>query len=356
MEESTSMYDEALLSILNKEGQIQPFLNVIFGFLHRRTDFFKPLTPDGKYGFPPNVALNMVRSICLHYANLNNKYSSVQLPQQSVPSSASSPATSTTTSTSSSSNRKTGSETRQQSLEGLINQPNLPNCSTTPSLQSNTGSASINNAETSELSSVSISPETGETRSFVIPTITAHPAEDAGNGAVHDTFSWNQSADDVDVKVYVGRTISKSKQLQIELSRNKVSVSIRDTKQVLLSGTFQHPINSGESMWILVPGEYVQLTLQKEQAGRWWSCLLEGESPIDLTKINAEVPFGDLGDEEQALVRKMTHEQVKKAKGDGGKISLALQPNNLPNTLKEAWNLPGSPFQGQPFDPSLVML
>lgn len=137
------MYDEALLGILNKEGQIQPFLNVIFGFLHRRTDFFKPLTPDGKYGFPPNVALNMVRSICLHYANLNNRYSSAQIPQQSVPSSASSPATSTTTSTSSSSNRKKGSETRQQSLEGLIKQPILPNSSTTPSLQSNTVTPSL---------------------------------------------------------------------------------------------------------------------------------------------------------------------------------------------------------------------
>ena len=67
-------------------------------------------------------------------------------------------------------------------------------------------------------------------------------------------------------------------------------------------------------MWILVPGEYVQLTLQKEQAGRWWSSLLEGESPIDLTKIDAEVPFEALGNEEQALVRKLTHEQKQKAR------------------------------------------
>ena len=129
MEESTSIYDEALLGILNKEGQIQPFLNVIFGFLHRRTDFFTPLTPDGKYGFPPNVALNMVRSTCLHHASLNQKYTSAQ---QTSLSAASSQVNSF------SSDRKKSSKTRQASLEGLTNCPTLPNSSTTPSLQANT--------------------------------------------------------------------------------------------------------------------------------------------------------------------------------------------------------------------------
>lgn len=59
--EMTEMYDNALLGILQHVGNIQDFLQVYFGFLYRKTDFYRLLSaPNEKMGFPPGVAEKMV--------------------------------------------------------------------------------------------------------------------------------------------------------------------------------------------------------------------------------------------------------------------------------------------------------
>lgn len=64
--EMTEMYDNALLGILQHVGNIQDFLRVYFGFLYRKTDFYRLLSgPDEKMGFPPGVAEKMVFKVTL---------------------------------------------------------------------------------------------------------------------------------------------------------------------------------------------------------------------------------------------------------------------------------------------------
>jgi len=59
--EMTELYDNALLGILQHVGNIQNFLQVYFGFLYRKTDFYRLLSgPQDRMGFPPGVAENMV--------------------------------------------------------------------------------------------------------------------------------------------------------------------------------------------------------------------------------------------------------------------------------------------------------
>lgn len=62
--EMTELYDTALLGILQHVGNIQNFLQVYFGFLYRKTDFYRLLvSPDDKMGFPPGVAEKMVLKV-----------------------------------------------------------------------------------------------------------------------------------------------------------------------------------------------------------------------------------------------------------------------------------------------------
>lgn len=57
----TEMYDNALLGILQHVGNIQDFLQIYFGFLYRKTDFYRHLSsPNDRMGFPPGVAEKMV--------------------------------------------------------------------------------------------------------------------------------------------------------------------------------------------------------------------------------------------------------------------------------------------------------
>ncbi|KAG8141414.1 hypothetical protein E2320_007037, partial [Naja naja] len=56
----TDMYDQALLGILQHVGNVQEFLNILFGFLYRKTDFYRLLMqPSDRLGFPPGVAKSM---------------------------------------------------------------------------------------------------------------------------------------------------------------------------------------------------------------------------------------------------------------------------------------------------------
>ncbi len=65
--EMTEMYDNALLGILQHVGNIQDFLQVYFGFLYRKTDFYRLLSsPNDKMGFPPGVAEKMVFKVKLY--------------------------------------------------------------------------------------------------------------------------------------------------------------------------------------------------------------------------------------------------------------------------------------------------
>lgn len=62
--EMSEMYDNALLGILQHVGNIQDFLQVFFGFLYRKTDFYRLLSsPNDKMGFPPGVAEKMVLKV-----------------------------------------------------------------------------------------------------------------------------------------------------------------------------------------------------------------------------------------------------------------------------------------------------
>ncbi len=43
-------------------GGIPTFLDAVFGFLHRRTDYFYEMEPADNMGFPPGIAESLVRN------------------------------------------------------------------------------------------------------------------------------------------------------------------------------------------------------------------------------------------------------------------------------------------------------
>ena len=67
--EDEGKYDNAFLSVLQDVGKINPFLEHLFSFLRRRTDFYLLLDNEGKFGFAPGAAEKMVLSvsICFNY-------------------------------------------------------------------------------------------------------------------------------------------------------------------------------------------------------------------------------------------------------------------------------------------------
>merc|ERR1712154_744289 len=59
--ENLKFYDQLFLNVLQKEQKIELFLDSVFSFLYRKTDFFRFCSKDNpKMGFPPGHANKLV--------------------------------------------------------------------------------------------------------------------------------------------------------------------------------------------------------------------------------------------------------------------------------------------------------
>lgn len=62
-------FDPLLLSMMENCGKVQNFLDSIFSFLSRRTDFYILMDHDeSQMGFKPGAAMNMVLQVCNVYS------------------------------------------------------------------------------------------------------------------------------------------------------------------------------------------------------------------------------------------------------------------------------------------------
>ena len=82
-----------------------------------------------------------------------------------------------------------------------------------------------------------------------------------------------------------------------------------------------------------------------------WKSAFKGDKEIDTKKVDNSKRIDEFDNETQAALNKIVYEQNRKRNG----LPTTEEEKKL-EQLKEAWNKPGSPFAGQPFDPSMFNL
>ena len=75
------------------------------------------------------------------------------------------------------------------------------------------------------------------------------------------------------------------------------------------------------------------------------------EPEIELKSIDCSRPMEDLDEESLATVNKLKFDQMQKQMGKP-----TSDQQKLMDQLKDGWDAEGSPFKGQPFDPSVLDL
>ena len=88
--------------------------------------------------------------------------------------------------------------------------------------------------------------------------------------------------------------------------------------------------------------------LEKEREC-WWKSAVHGAEEIDTTKVDSTRDLYTYDDETQGAIRKIMFDQHQKRLGKATSDELKNE-----DMLRKAWDAEGSPFKGQPFDPSLV--
>lgn len=340
------MYDNALLGILQHVGNIHDFLHIYFGFLYRKTDFYRLLSsPNDKMGFPPGVAEKMVLKTFKLFEKVaeHDRERSLSQLQKREESKSVPPAVQELEIDS-----EPQQETEEQSAEaaqmessashaGDVSAPPEP----TDGLQTGSGgpgqlaqggqaaAASTNSAEQSQ------------------DKCQADP--DSYNGAVRENYSWSQDYTDVEVRVLVPKTVVKGRQVSVSLQTSSVRVCVREgtEEKTLMEGEFTHKINTENSLWSLEPGSCVVLSLNKTSEV-WWNAVLKGEKEIDINQINRERSMATVDDEEHAVLDRLTFDYHQKLQGKPQSHEMKVH-----EMLKKGWDAEGSPFRGQQFDPSM---
>ena len=67
-------FDQMFLTMVGESGGLNPFLDCMFSFLQRRTDFYYEAEPGANMGFPPGYSEQLVSHI--------TRYSDCSLPRQ----------------------------------------------------------------------------------------------------------------------------------------------------------------------------------------------------------------------------------------------------------------------------------
>ncbi|XP_046399258.1 nudC domain-containing protein 3 isoform X2 [Ischnura elegans] len=306
-------HDQTFMGILQEEGQVIPFLDSLFGFLYRGTDFFRLQNEQStKLGFPPGVAEQIVLKVL----------------------------------------RKWETKARQdeEKYYRLRNSSadEEPNCIREEVVETEP-SESDQDAKTESSCSI-VETEKKWTKE---PS-----TSDSYNGAVRKGYQWSQTISDLDVQVTVPTFVTKAKHLDVNIDAERLCVKLCGVpeeyvteypeKTALLEGDLCYKTKKEESTWTLIPGHEVQIHLEKCQE-RWWDALLTSEEKINLQNIDASRPMDDLRQEEQMKIQELMWAEQRKRMGQ-------LDPRHQPvaDILKKAWNQEGSPFKGMEYNPSMI--
>lgn len=309
-----SKYDHLLLEVLQGEGQISPFLDVIFSFLYRRTDFFKILhNSTENMGFPPGYAERLVHSAFNRYHTLAVQYEE---------------------------------EYQRNAFMEKTDSDVPPALSTVEITDENCILETKCNLETKpKKQSLCDKPSSERTQKDFQCSNKSH------NGAQREQFCWSQNATDVDVHVMVPEHVTSAKCVKVNLTTTHLKVSILETSgnyKDLIDDDLLYSVMAEAAIWNLFPKEHIFISMEKCE-NRWWNSLLKTEPKINVNEIDNSQPFEELDEESKAKIQQLMFDEQQKATGKPTSEQIKLE-----SVLKAAWNAKGSPFEGQPYDPSLL--
>nr|XP_060643633.1 nudC domain-containing protein 3 [Anolis sagrei ordinatus] len=345
----TDMYDQALLGILQHVGDVQGFLNILFGFLYRKTDFYRLLRqPEDRLGFPPGVARSMALRAFKNFDHLARQDD--ERRQQEL---------------------EEKLKKREEDMAAAGERMKVPAVVEEVELSSSgehdstlDGAKAVGSQDPMPIEE---KVETEATVAAVEPPLAvaapveAKPAEvprkqeqfqadpDSYNGAVRENYTWSQDYSDLEIKVMVPKHILKGRQVSVNIGSSSIRVTVLEESgpRVLMEGTLLHKINTENSVWSLEPGKCVLINLSKV-GEYWWSAILEGEEQIDIGKINKERSMATVDEEEHAVLDRLSFDYHQKLQGKPQSHEMKVH-----EMLKKGWDAEGSPFRGQKFDPSM---
>jgi len=135
-----------------------------------------------------------------------------------------------------------------------------------------------------------------------------------GNGGRTDKYVWTQTLGALEVYVDVKPGV-KAKQIVCDIGGETLKVGVKG-EPLILDGKLFSKVKPDDCMWTLLDNKCVQITMEKFDDMKWWSSVMQGDTGIDTKKIVPEnSKLSDLDGETRMTVEKMMYDQRQKALG-----------------------------------------
>ncbi|KAL5108095.1 NudC domain-containing protein 3 [Taenia crassiceps] len=172
---------------------------------------------------------------------------------------------------------------------------------------------------------------------------------DCYNGARRDLYSWSQKILEIDIHVKIPERIKTARQLNVKIDRKHILIEEKGSTEPIIDLDLLKEIKTESAQWSFEVGEHL-LTLSLDKVDEyWWEAAFVGEEKINVQEIDCSRPMHELDEEAQGKIAQLLFDQEQKRRG-----LPTTEERRIQDILKEAWNKDGSPFKGQPFDPSRV--
>ncbi len=137
----------------------------------------------------------------------------------------------------------------------------------------------------------------------------------AGNGDDLDNYSWTQKLEEVEVRVKLPFPC-KGRDLQVDMAKKKIMVKVKGQEKALLEGELLKEIKLEESTWVLEDKKSVLVNMEKVNKMEWWDKLVTTDEPINTQEVQPEnSKLSDLDGETRSMVEKMMFDQRQKEMG-----------------------------------------
>eukprot|EP00825_Cyclidium_porcatum_P048134 TRINITY_DN7979_c0_g1_i1.p1 TRINITY_DN7979_c0_g1~~TRINITY_DN7979_c0_g1_i1.p1 ORF type:complete len:335 (+),score=111.34 TRINITY_DN7979_c0_g1_i1:227-1231(+) len=160
-----------------------------------------------------------------------------------------------------------------------------------------------------------------------------------GNGGKTEKYIWTQTLDELQVYIPIEKNITK-KDLFIDIQPKSLVLKINQKE--FMKGEWFEQIVAEDSCWTLedsfiqdYKGKYIHLEIMKwKNQWHWWECVLKGDTKINTQKIQPESSnLSDLDGETRGTVEKMMFDMKQKQMGQPGSDEL-LKRDQLKDFMK----------------------
>ncbi len=137
----------------------------------------------------------------------------------------------------------------------------------------------------------------------------------SGNGADLPKYKWTQTLEEVEVRIPLS-VPCRAKDLTVEIAKKRLKVQVKGEAEPIIDGELEADVKVEECMWNLEDKRAIFINLYKVNKMSWWSRLVKSDPEINTKKVQPEnSKLSDLDGETRSMVEKMMYDQRQKELG-----------------------------------------